>query len=152
MSARAGGHPSGVRLWAKSALFVVVGAIMAGLLAYQQWYVMAIGFAVVSVWMAVWVSPRRRGMHTAWSDAMMQRSDGRAIIVWSPVDRASSQIQVGLRPDDARLVWVNALHDPEAMAFVDAHGGFDELPIAVVGERVLPKATSGAVLDALVVS
>lgn len=146
---RPGADPSAIQLWKRTALFVVVGVVLALLLAWNGWWQVAIVFAVVSLFMAWWVSPSRKGLHTPWAEAARTRGEGHAIIVWSTVDRASAQIQVGLRPNDSRLTWVNYMHDAEARAFAKQHGGFDALPLAVVGDRVLPTATSGQVLDAL---
>lgn len=141
--------PSMLRLWHRALGYAIVGCLIATLLAWAGWWPVALVFAVLSLFMAWWVSPARVGLHTPWAEAIALRGPDHAIIIWSTLDKASASIQVGLRPDDPRLTWVNYLKEPAAAQFAAAHGGFDSLPIAILDTRVLANARSGDVLDAL---
>ncbi len=142
-------NPLAIRLWARTLLFLAVGVIAAAICAYYQWWITMAIILLPTLFLAWWVSPARKGQHTPWLEALTHRAPVHAIIVWSPADKRSAQIQVGLQPTDPRTTWVNYHHDTEAWAFAQQHGGFGSLPIALLGERVLKNATSGQVLDAL---
>lgn len=142
-------NPPAIRLWARTLLFLIVGAIAAAICAYYEWWITMTIILVPTLFFAWWVSPVRKGQHTAWLEALTHRAPDHAIIVWSPADKRSAQIQVGLQPTDPRTTWVNYHHDTEAWAFAQQNGGFAALPIALIGERVLENATSGQVLDVL---
>ena len=142
-------HPPAIRLWLRTAMFLLVGAIAAAICAYYGWWITMTIILVPTLFFAWWVSPARKGQHTPWLDALTRRAPDHAIIVWSPADKHSAQIQIALQPTDPRTTWVNYHHDTEAWAFAQQHGGFAALPIALIGERVLENATSGQVFDAL---
>lgn len=140
---------SAIRLWARTFMFLLVGAIAAAICAYYGWWITMTIILVPTLFFAWWVSPVRKGQHTPWLEALQRRAPDHAIIVWSPVSRHSAQIQIGLQPTDPRTTWVNFHQDTEAWAFAQQHGGFAALPIAIVGETILEGATSGQVFDAL---
>ncbi len=137
--------PSAFTMWKKSlGLFLLF--TLTGLLLYAQgWWWLTILFVAFGLFMAFWTSPLRRGLHTPFS----QCDPERAIVIWAPWDKGSSQLQVAIRSTDERIAWVNYVHDAEARAFAAKHGGVDALPVVIVGRRVLTNATSGAVFDAL---
>lgn len=138
-----------MQLWKRSLLFAAVGLVVAGLLAWADQWIFAVPLAALALFMAYWVSPARRGQHTPWLDALTHRSPQHAIVIWSTVDPGSAQLQVGVRADNPRVTWVNYMHDTEAWAFAKQHGGFAALPIAIIGTRVVPNASSGDIIDAV---
>lgn len=142
-------RPSFVQLWARPTLLALVGVILGAIALYYEWLLLALTFVAFSLFMAWWTSPLHRGAHTPWLSALEKRAPNHAVIVYSPVDRRSSQIQVGFAASDSRITWVNYLQDAEAAAFVAQHGGYTALPVALVGEKVLSHASAGEILDTL---
>ncbi len=142
-------NPPVIRLWMRTVMFLLVGVIAGAICAYYQWWITMAIILLPTLFLAWWVSPTRKGQHTPWLEALTHRAPDHAIIVWSPADKRSAQIQVGLQPTDPRTTWVNYHRDTEAWAFAQQHGGFGSLPIALIGEQVLENATSGQVLDVL---
>ncbi|MCT1556800.1 hypothetical protein M3A96_01490 [Helcobacillus massiliensis] len=137
------------RLWVKPvALFLVFTAIGVLLTASSHPVYGAVMLAF-GAFMAFWTSPLRRGLHEPLAQALTRRTDGHGIILWAPSNKGSAQMQVALRSNDDRFSWVNVVHDADARTLTAELGGLDALPIVLVGERTLVRATSGEAIDAV---
>ena len=78
---------------------------------------------------------------------MSERSDDTAIVLWAPGDPLSSRMQAALRTRHKSIVWVNVHQDQDAAQLLAGHGGRLALPLVIVGEDVLKRATVGQLLD-----
>lgn len=137
------------RLWVKPVALFAVFAALALLLAASGRPVYAALFLLFGLFMGFWTSPLRRGLHEPLAQALTRRTDGHGIILWAPSNKGSAQMQVALRSNDDRFSWVNVVHDADARTLTAELGGLDALPIVLVGERTLVRATSGEAIDAV---
>lgn len=142
-------EPSTLRLWLRPLLFLTVGIVLGGLALYSGRWILGAGFLLLQAFMTYWVSPLRTGPHAPWREALSRRSPTHAVVIWSPANKESSRFQIAVPAGSSRVTYVNYLHDAEAKAFTQAHGGFAALPLALVGERIIPRATAGTILDLL---
>lgn len=136
------------RVWLRPALVLLGGALFAILLWLIGQRVGAVAAAALTLFLAYWTAPIRRGDHTPFATAMEQVADDHAVILWAPGDPLSSRLQAAIRGRRSDVTWVNVYQDTEAQAFLLAHGGRACLPLVIIGARVLTHATVGHYLDA----
>jgi hypothetical protein len=135
-------------LWVRPVLMTLGGLVVAVLLALTEHWVAAVLFAIAGVFMGYWTSPLRGGRHVPFADALEERDDDRAIILWAPGDPLSARLQTAIRGEREDVSWVNVLKDPAAGDFLAAHGGRGALPLVLVGSTCLRRATAGQYLEA----
>lgn len=136
------------RLWVRPAL-LLLGGIALALVLWLVWeFLGAVAVLALSVLMAYWTSPLRTGPHTALPGALAAHDAGDAVILWAPGDPMSARLQTAIRPGRPGVTWVNVLRDDAAQDLLAQHGGFAALPLVLIGEQSLPRATVGQFLDA----
>ena len=135
------------RAWLRPALMLLGGLAVAALLLLMRQHVAAVVFAAFALLMGYWTSPLRRGPHTPFLQAMSERSDDTASVLWAPGDPLSSRMQAALRNRHESIVWVNVHQDQDAAQLLASHCGRLALPLVIVGEDVLIRATVGQLLD-----
>lgn len=143
-------HSPGVpaRAWLRPLLFLVGGLAIAVVLYLVHQVLAAIALAVLTLFMAYWTSPLRGGQHLPFAEAMDRRSPEHAIILWAPGDPLSARLQTAVRGDREDVSWVNVYRDPEATTFLDCSGGRGAIPLVIVGDEIVRRATVGQYLDA----
>lgn len=137
-----------VRAWLRPALLILGGLAVAVLLWVIGQHLAAGAMALVALFMGYWTSPARGGQHTAFGPAMAERGPDRAVILWAPGDPMSARLQTAIRGQRSDVAWVNVYRDGEAATFLAGCGGRGALPLVILGERVLRRATVGQYLDA----
>lgn len=135
------------RAWLRPSFMLLGGLAVAAVLMLMGQDVAAVVFAAFALLMGYWTSPLRRGPHTPFLQAMSERSDDTAIVLWAPGDPLSSRMQAALRNRHESIVWVNVHQDHEAAQLLASHGGRLALPLVIVGEDVQMRATVGQLLD-----
>lgn len=135
------------RLWLRPALLLVGGLLLTVLMVLAEQWIAAVALALFSVFMAYWTSPLRAGEHTPLATARAGRTPGTAIVLWAPGDPLSSRLQVAFRKPREDVVWVNVHRDQHAQELLTAHGGTAALPLALVGDAVLPRASAGELME-----
>lgn len=136
------------RAWLRPALLVIGGLTVAAILAGLRMWWGAAAVAAAALFMGYWTSPVRGGQHVPFATAMSRRAPGHAIILWAPGDPLSARLQTAIRGERPDVTWVNVYQDAEADAFVLAHGGHAALPLVIIGDEILRRATMGRYLDA----
>lgn len=136
------------RAWLRPALLVLGGLLVAAVLAWAQLWWGGLLVAGLALLMGYWTSPLRGGQHVPLAQAMERRAPDHAIILWAPGDPLSARLQTAIRGDRPDVSWVNIYQDPEADAFVLSSGGHGALPVVILGDEILRRATVGQYLDA----
>lgn len=128
---------------------VVIGlAIAAFLYLVANNIVAAIPMTALALFMGYWTSPLRQGQHTTFSEAIAQRSPEHAVILWAPGDPLSARLQTAVRGNRPDVTWVNVYRDAEAEGFLECSGGRGAIPLVIVGDEIIRRATVGQYLDA----
>ena len=141
-------HPhTPVTVWLRPLLVLLGGMAAAVLLAWIDQLILAVPLALLTLLMAYWTSPLRSGPHTSLSEALEQRGDTVAIILWAPGDPLSARMQTAIRGQRPDVLWVNVYQDPDGRRLLEDHGGTDSLPLVIVGEDMARAATVGDLLD-----
>lgn len=141
-------HPhTPVTAWLRPLLVLLGGMAAAALLAWIDQLILAVPLALLTLLMAYWTSPLRSGPHTSLSEALDQRGDTVAIILWAPGDPLSARMQTAIRGQRPDVLWVNVFQDPDGRRLLEDHGGTDSLPLVIVGQDVARAATVGDLLD-----
>lgn len=128
-------------------LVLIGGMAAAALLAWIAQLIVAVPLALLTLLMAYWTSPLRSGPHTSMSEALAQRGDTVAIILWAPGDPLSARMQTAIRGQRSDVLWVNVYQDPGGRQLLEEHGGTESLPLVIVGQDVGRTATVGDLLD-----
>lgn len=136
------------RAWLRPLLLLVGGLAVAVLLWMIGQRVPAVGLAIIAVFMGYWTSPLRTGQHTPFAEAMLRRADDHAIILWAPGDPLSARLQTAIRGHRDDVSWVNVYRDGDAEAFCAAAGGLGAVPMVIVGDEIIRRATVGQYLEA----
>lgn len=136
------------RAWLRPVLFLLGGLAAAVLLYLVGQTIAAIVLALLTLFMAYWTWPLRSGQHVPFADAIARRDPGHAIILWAPGDPLSARLQTAVRGDRDDVSWVNVYRDPEAASFLDCSGGRGAIPLVIVGDEIVRRATVGQYLDA----
>lgn len=136
------------RLWVRPVLLAVVGVLVAVVLVIVDQILAGILLGLFALFMGYWTSPLRAGSHTPLPQALERRGDDVAIILWAPGDPLSSRLQGAIRGEREDVIWVNTDRDPAAAEFLDAHGGRGALPLVLIGDDVVCRATGADYLDA----
>ncbi|WP_227488245.1 hypothetical protein [Brachybacterium subflavum] len=144
----AGRRMSRAGLWVRPVLMTVGGLVIAALLLIAHQEIAAVLLAIAALFMGYWTSPLRGGRHVPFAQALQDRDDAHAIILWAPGDPLSARLQTAIRGDRDDVAWVNVLRDGAATEFLEAHGGRGTLPLVIVGSTVLRRATAGQYLEA----
>jgi hypothetical protein len=136
------------RDWIRPVLIAVVGLAVAAVLVMIDQWIAAVALALCALFLGYWTSPLRSGRHTPFLEALAQRGDAVAIILWAPGDPLSSRLQPAVRTEREDVVWVNVQQDHAAQEFMNVHGGRGALPVVIVGDEVLRRTSVGDYLDA----
>jgi len=140
-------HRTPVTAWLRPLLVLLGGLAVAALLTWVDQLILAVPLALLALLMAYWTSPLRSGPHTSLSEALEQRGDTVAIILWAPGDPLSARMQAAIRGHRPDVLWVNVYQDPDGRQLLNEHGGTDSLPLVIVGRDVARAATVGDLLD-----
>lgn len=136
-----------VSAWLRPLLVLFGGMAVAVLLAWIDQLILAVPLALLTLLMAYWTSPLRSGPHTSLRQALEQRGDTVAIILWAPGNPLSARMQTAIRGQRPDVLWVNVYQDPDGRKLLDEHGGTGSLPLVIVGRDVARAATVGDLLD-----
>lgn len=136
------------RAWLRPALLLLGGLAVAALLIFTGQGFAGLLVAAFALLLAYWTSPLRRGQHVPLATALTHRGDDHAIILWAPGDPMSARLQTAIRGERPDVSWVNVLRDEAAEEFCMANGGHGALPMVVVGDAIVRRATVGQYLDA----
>lgn len=135
------------RAWIRPALLVLGGLLIAAVLLWAHLWWGGIAMAIAAVFMGYWTSPARGGQHEPFAQAMAKRGPDHAIILWAPGDALSARLQTAIRGQREDVSWVNVYRDAEADDFLLGSGGHAALPLVIVGDEILRRATVGRYLD-----
>lgn len=145
-AARPGRVPA--RAWLRPALLALGGLAVAGvLLTMGQWWG-GILLALAALFMGYWTSPVRGGQHVPLAEALTRRGPDHAIILWAPGDPLSARLQTAVRGERPDVSWVNVYRDPAADELLLGCGGHGALPLVIIDDDILRRATVGRYLDA----
>src|SRR5699024_1532 len=92
-------------------------------------------------------SPLRSRPHTSLRQALEQRGDTVAIILWAPGNPLSARMQTAMRGQRPGALWVTVYQEPHGRELLGEHGGTGALPLVIVGRDVARAATVGDLLD-----
>lgn len=138
----------GPRIWLRPAAFLLGGLALALVLLWLDRVAGAVMLTLLALLMGYWTSPLRRGDHTPLRPALDDREPDTAVILWAPGDPLSARLQTAIRGRKPDVTWVNVYKDPDAETFLATAGGYGALPLVLVGDQMLRRATVGAYLDA----
>lgn len=124
------------------------GLLIAALLLLIHQGVAGLAMIVFALFMGYWTSPLRGGQHVPFHEAMARRAPDHAIILWAPGDPLSARLQTAVRGERPDVSWVNVYRDPAADEFLLTSGGHGALPLVIIGDEILRRATVGQYLDA----
>lgn len=123
------------------------GLLIAALLLLIHQGVAGLAMIVFALFMGYWTSPLRGGQHVPFHEAMARRAPDHAIILWAPGDPLSARLQTAVRGERPDVSWVNVYRDPAADEFLLTSGGHGALPLVIIGDEILRRATVGQYLD-----
>lgn len=136
------------RAWVRPVLLLLGGLLVCAVLLLVHRIAGAVLIGAFALLLGYWTSPLRRGQHTPFAEALERRAPDHAIILWAPGDPLSARLQTAVRGQREDVTWVNVYRDPDAEVFAVASGGHAALPVVLVGERILRRATVGDYLEA----
>lgn len=136
------------RAWLRPALMALGGLVIAAVLILIHQWVAGVVLIAFALFMGYWTSPIRGGQHVPFHEAMARRGPDHAIILWAPGDPLSARMQTAIRGERPDVSWVNVYQDPAADEFLLTSGGHGALPVVIIGDEILRRATVGQYLDA----